>query len=168
MKLITTVDGTEKTLLLDNDAEPNSTLNFTLDSRAGQADVARSGNGCYSIILEGRSYEVKVDDDGSGCLRVAVNGSWHAVEVRDPQRWNPGKSSTGAAGRQTIKAPMSGRIVKLLVQAGDEVEAGQGLIVVEAMKMQNEMKSPKAGRVVSVEVEEGGSVTAGQTLIVVE
>jgi len=168
MKLITTVDGTEQTLVLDNYAALNAALNFTLAGEAEQADVALIGKGVYSIIVRGRGYEVSVEDDGGDCLRVSVNGSPHCVEVRDPRRWTPGGGSKGVAGPRTIKAQMPGKIVKLLVRAGDEVEAGQGLIIIEAMKMQNEMKSPKAGKVLAVKVEEACSVEAGQTLMVVE
>ena len=168
MRLNATVDGTEKTLVLDSHAAPNSLLNFSVDDEAAQADVAPLGTGVYSIVVQGRSYEVRVEDIGNGCLCVDINGSSHRVEVRDPRRWIPGGGSKGVAGTQTIKAQMPGKIVKLLVQAGDEVEAGQGLIVVEAMKMQNEMKSPKAGRVVSVEAEAARSVEAGEVLMVIE
>jgi biotin carboxyl carrier protein len=78
-----------------------------------------------------------------GCMWI-----WRApvgVEVRDPRAISSqGKSGLGE-GRQTVNAPMPGKVVRLLVSEGDEVEAGAGLVVVEAMKMQNELKAPKAG-----------------------
>jgi biotin carboxyl carrier protein len=86
----------------------------------------------------------------------------------DPRSWS-GRRHAGseAEGRQQIVAPMPGKIVRVLVIAGDRVEAGQGLLVVEAMKMQNEIRSPKSGTVESVQVEEGQAVNAGEVLCVV-
>ncbi len=79
------------------------------------------------------------------------------------------RRTVGAAeGRQAVAAPMPGRVIRVLVEAGQAVEAGQGLIVVEAMKMQNEMKSPKAGRVIEVKASDGATVAAGDVLIVIE
>jgi biotin carboxyl carrier protein len=79
-----------------------------------------------------------------------------------------GGAATQAAGTQQVLAPMPGKVVKVLVKAGDEVKARQGLIVVEAMKMENELRSPKDGRVSDVLVAEGASVEAGRLLVVVE
>ncbi len=168
MKLTTTVDGVEKTLEVSGGPSSSSVVSFVLDAEAGEADVVRTGPAGYSIIHAGLSYEVTVHDGGDGTLQVNVNGSTHRVEVRDPRRWIRDSSSAGTAGPRKIKAPMPGRIVKLLVKAGDQVKADQGVIVVEAMKMQNEMKAAKAGTVGGLEVAEGDSVTAGQTLLVIE
>jgi biotin carboxyl carrier protein len=74
----------------------------------------------------------------------------------------------GLEGRQTLSAPMPGKVVRILVNEGDPVERGQGLVVIEAMKMQNELKSPKAGRVVSISASEGAAVAAADVLAVVE
>ena len=71
-------------------------------------------------------------------------------------------------GREPITAPMPGRVIRVLVEPGQEVAAGEGLIVVEAMKMQNEMKAPRAGRVASVKAEAGATVSAGDILVVIE
>jgi biotin carboxyl carrier protein len=168
MKLTTTIDGVEKTLELTAAPATNRVVNFVLDAEAGEADVVRTGPAAYSIIQEGLSYEVTVHHGADGALQVSVNGSAHRVEVRDPRRWTPAGGSAGMAGPRKITAPMPGRIVKLLVQAGDQVEEGHGVIIVEAMKMQNEMKAAKAGTVGALEVAEGDSVAAGQTLLVIE
>ncbi|HUG80993.1 MAG TPA: biotin/lipoyl-containing protein [Bryobacterales bacterium] len=168
MKLTTTVDGVEQTLELSGARATPSTVSFVLDSEAGQADIVPTGAAAYSIVHDGLSYEVNVHDDGDGVFQVQVNGYAHEVEVRDARRWIRGGGAAAAAGPRKIKAPMPGRVVKLLVQAGDEVEAGQGVIVVEAMKMQNEMKAPKAGKVGMVEVAVGDPVAAGQTLLSIE
>jgi biotin carboxyl carrier protein len=89
----------------------------------------------------------------------------------DPRQWRSQKTARGggveAEGRQEIKAPMPGKIVRVLAKAGDAVEAGQGLLVVEAMKMQNEIKAPKTGKVEKVLVAEGQAVNAGETMAVI-
>ena len=79
-----------------------------------------------------------------------------------------GRLSPSCEGRQNLTAPMPGKVVRVLLHSGDEVSAGQGVVVVEAMKMQNEIKSPKTGRVIEVRVAEGATVTANQVLAVVE
>jgi biotin carboxyl carrier protein len=83
-------------------------------------------------------------------------------------RFGRGTGATQAAGTQQVLAPMPGKVVKILVKAGDEVKARQGLVVIEAMKMENELRSPKDGRVSDVLVAEGASVEAGRLLVVVE
>jgi biotin carboxyl carrier protein len=123
-----------------------------------------SGPGIYSILIDGRSYQATVLAPGT----IQVNDRIFSVEIFDPRELRA-RSSTGASeGRQNILAPMPGKVVRLLIAAGDTVEAGQGLIVVEAMKMQNEMKSPKAGVVVEVKTASGATVSAGEILIVIE
>src|SRR5262249_9746534 len=102
-------------------------------------------------------------------LRVQ-NGTHHFIaEVIDPRAWR-GRRQGGveAEGRQQITAPMPGKIVRVLVKAGDQVESGQGLLVVEAMKMQNEIRSPKSGTVERVLAVEGQAVNAGEPLIWVD
>jgi len=77
-------------------------------------------------------------------------------------------ASTQHAGAAEIVSPMPGKIVRVLVEVGTQVETGTGIVVVEAMKMQNEMKSPKAGVVVSINAETGATVNAGDVLAVIE
>jgi biotin carboxyl carrier protein len=83
-------------------------------------------------------------------------------------RFGRGGGGAVAAGTQQVLAPMPGKVVKVLVKPGDDVKARQGLVVVEAMKMENELRSPKDGRVAEVLVTEGASVEAGRLLVVVE
>jgi biotin carboxyl carrier protein len=90
------------------------------------------------------------------------------VEIFDPRELRAKSSAAASHGRQNIAAPMPGKVVRLLVAVGEAVEPGQGLIVVEAMKMQNEMKSPKTGVVVEVKTTDGATVAAGEILIVIE
>jgi biotin carboxyl carrier protein len=120
--------------------------------------------GAYSVLIDSRSYEVVISSGNE----ILVNGRVLSVEVFDPRGMRGRKNAGAAAGRQNITAPMPGKVVRLLVAPGDRVETGQGLIVVEAMKMQNEMKSPKDGRVAEVRIETGAAVSAGQVLVVIE
>ena len=117
-----------------------------------------------SVLLNGRSYRVS---RGAGD-EVWVNGRRLSMNVFDPRDLRPGKGTASNHGRQQIAASMPGKVIRVLVMAGDSVEEGQGLVVVEAMKMQNEMKSPKSGRVAEVRTRADATVGAGEVLVVVE
>ena len=127
------------------------------------ASVEAPEPGVYSVLLDGRSYEARVEEI-AGVLVVFVAGHRFEIEVRDPRRYRRRGAAGGGAGVQTINAPMPGKVVRVLVSVGDEVETGQGLLVVEAMKMQNEIKAPGAGKVLALAVKEGATVTAGDVL----
>jgi biotin carboxyl carrier protein len=129
--------------------------------------VLRVEPGVYSVLHAGRSYEARVTAVADG-FSVEVNGRRFHVEVRDPRNARRRSDASLRGGRQNILAPMPGKVVRLLVQAGDSVEAGQGLVVVEAMKMQNEMKCAHAGTVREVRAAAGDTVVAGQVLVVIE
>jgi biotin carboxyl carrier protein len=141
---------------------------FRLDEEPGrEANVENPERGAYSILMDGRSYDAYVEETPAG-LVVTIQGHRFDVEVRDPRRFVRKSGADAGEGVQSIAATMPGKIVRVLVAAGDSVEAGQGLVVVEAMKMQNEMRAPRAGRVVSVAAREGATVAAGETLITLE
>jgi biotin carboxyl carrier protein len=120
--------------------------------------------GSRAVVIDGRVYRVTRGARGE----VLVNGVAIPAEVFDPRDLRARPAEMASGGRSEISAPMPGKVVRVLVSQGDSVEAGQGLVVVEAMKMQNEMKSPKAGRVAEVRAQPGAAVLAGETLIVVE
>jgi len=124
--------------------------------------IVQLAPGAYSVLIEGRSYEVFAGTE------IRVNGRAFSVEVFDPRSMRARRIAGMGAGRQSIAALMPGKVVRLLVEAGDLVEAGQGLVVVEAMKMQNEMKSPKAGRVAEVKTKPDATVAPGEVLVVIE
>jgi biotin carboxyl carrier protein len=132
------------------------------------ADVAEIAPNIFSVLLSGCSHEIYVTPSTGGQLQLQTGGLEFLAEVIDPRSWR-GRRHGGAEveGRQQIAAPMPGKVVRLLVRAGDVVEAGQGLLVVEAMKMQNEIRSPKSGTVERVLVAEGQAVNAGEALCVV-
>ena len=132
------------------------------------ADVAEVASNVFSVLLSGYSHEVYVTPSSGGQLQLQSAGREFIAEVIDPRSWR-GRRHGGAEaeGRQQIAAPMPGKVVRLLVKVGETVEAGRGLLVVEAMKMQNEIRSPKSGRVERVLVAEGQAVNAGEVLCVV-
>jgi biotin carboxyl carrier protein len=120
--------------------------------------------GSYSVLIAGRSYSVIAVTPGE----IVVNARTFAVEVFDPREMRGRKSAGAGDGPLKIAAMMPGKVVRVLVSEGDAIEAGQGLVVVEAMKMQNEMKSPKAGRVVEIKTRADATVAAGEVLLVIE
>jgi biotin carboxyl carrier protein len=140
---------------------------FLIDGEEVAADAVEVAAGTYSILLGGQAFEVRVQPEGDA-LRVYAGGQEFSVQVLDPRAWRGRRGSALALeGRQQIAAPMPGKIVHVLVAQGAQVEAGQGLLVVEAMKMQNEIRSPKAGVLEKLLVAEGQAVNAGEILAVV-
>jgi biotin carboxyl carrier protein len=125
-------------------------------------DIVEVEPGVYSVILDGASYEVRVGDS-----EIVIDGHRYPFELDDPRQWKRPGSGAGVQGRAAIVAPMPGKIVRVLVAEGDSVEQGQGILVVEAMKMQNELKAPRAGRVTSIAVKAGDGVIAGAVLATV-
>ena len=137
-----------------------------IPAEAGPA-VVRVEPGVYSVVHAGRSFEARVTAVADG-FSVEVNGRRFHVDVRDLRNTRRRSNANLRGGRQNILAPMPGKVVRLLVQPGDAVEAGQGLVVVEAMKMQNEMKCAHPGTVREVRAAAGDTVAAGQVLVVIE
>ena len=141
---------------------------FRLDGAPeASAQVEQCEPGVYSILWDGRSYEARVEQVLDRLI-VALDGHRFEIGVRDPRRWSRGGAGRGHEGRVNLLAPMPGKVVRVLAAPGDPVERGQGILVVEAMKMQNEMKAPKSGIVVSILVKEGDTVAAGQVLVAIE
>jgi len=141
---------------------------FAFDSSQPEADV-------LSLIVDGRSYEIRRDgqsQNGNGQnndVQILIAGRSYAAEVSDPRSLRGRKAKAGSAeGPKKIKAPMPGKVVRILAAEGTLVEAGQGVIVIEAMKMQNELKAPKAGVVRKIMAAEGATVNAGDALAVIE
>ncbi len=150
-------------------------LFVTVDGRRQAADVTVI-NGVYSLILgDGgvrRSFDVAVAEDppGSGHLTLHVNGRVLTAAVgRARGSWaRHRQEGPGGNGPQRVIAPMPGKVVRVLVKPGDPVAARQGVVVVEAMKMENELRAPRAGTVGAVHAAEGASVEAGTVLVVIE
>jgi biotin carboxyl carrier protein len=139
-----------------------------LDGQQVHADAVEINPHTLSLLLDGQSYEVHIAESTDGVLKLQTGSKEFIAEIVDPRAWR-GRwhGALEAAGRQQVLAPMPGKVVRILVQAGDKVEAGQGLLVVEAMKMQNEICSPKGGTVERLHVKEGQPVNAGEVLCIV-
>ena len=128
-----------------------------------ERDIVEVEPGVYSVIAGLSSWEVRVAGN-----EVTIDGHRFLVEIDDPRQWKRSRHAADAHGRASIAAAMPGKIVRILVGVGDEVVAGQGILVVEAMKMQNELKAPRDGRVTAIEVKESDSVNAGAILATIE
>ncbi|HEV7553760.1 MAG TPA: biotin/lipoyl-containing protein [Candidatus Angelobacter sp.] len=140
----------------------------TLDGRELPVDVVYRQNGVLSLLLDGRSYEVKQETVGAE-TRVVVGHERFSASVRDPRSFRSRRrAGVAEEGVMKVKAPMPGKVVRVLVGVGTQVELGQSVIVIEAMKMQNELKAPKKGVVKKISVAEGAAVDAGQALAEVE
>jgi biotin carboxyl carrier protein len=141
-------------------------MEIAIDDRKLAADATKLSPGTFSILLGGRSFVVTVETDGDALLVRTAEREFH-VEIFDPRSWQRGRAGRiELEGRQQIMAPMPGKIVRVLAAAGQKVESGQGLLVIEAMKMQNEIRSPKSGTVERL-AREGQTVNAGEVLAVV-
>jgi biotin carboxyl carrier protein len=136
-----------------------------VDGQLVVADVVKITPNIISVLLHGQSYEIRVTPSLDGKLKLQTGTQEFTAEVVDQRAWSGRRHGhLEAEGRQQVVAPMPGKVVRLLIKAGDRVEAGQGLLVVEAMKMQNEIRSPKSGTVERVLTSEGQPVNAGQIL----
>jgi biotin carboxyl carrier protein len=147
----------------------NSGWSVSLDGQPLDADIVEIAPHTLSILLHGRSHEIRLFPAPDGTLQIHDGLQHFAAEVIDPRSWR-GRRHAGpeVEGRQQVTAPMPGKIVRVLVKAGERVESGQGLIVVEAMKMQNEIRSPKSGTIERVFAVEGQTVSAGEPLVWVD
>jgi biotin carboxyl carrier protein len=164
MKYETEVDGQPLSLELD---EKDGRLSARVGDRVYDLEIARPEDGVYLLLAGEQVYEIRVSSIEKDALQVAVRGHSFSVRLIDRKHLRTGGELL-QDGRKQLVAPMPGKVVRLLKAEGDDVEPGQGIIVVEAMKMQNEIKSPKSGRVVAIRVSEGEAVTANQVLAVVE
>jgi biotin carboxyl carrier protein len=147
----------------------------SVDGTPRRVDAVRVGASTWSMLVhdaQGRPSSVEavvLPQNGDGSLQVYVGGRCVEVELRGGLgRSSREHAGASGAGPQRVTAPMPGKVVRVLVKAGDEVQPRQGLVVVEAMKMENELRAARAGRVRDVFVTEGQSVEAGTALMVVE
>lgn len=140
---------------------------FSLNGQGVAADIVEIGPDTFSVLLDGEVFRVRVSPLNAG-IRIEVGELEFLAELQDSRRWRrAGTGSASAEGRQNITAPMPGKVVRLLVKIGEKVRAGQGLLIVEAMKMQNEIKSPKDGTIEKISAAEGNPVNAGEILAVI-
>ena len=161
--------GRTRTIAVERAGADARRLRVTVDGVHVDVDVERTDLGVSLVFAsDGRGVDAALTPGASGEWLVQLPHV-HVTAVVDRRRTGRGgPSAVDRPGEQRVLAPMPGRIVRVLVAPGDEVVARQGLIVIEAMKMENELASPKAGRVKEVSVTEGTSVEAGRLLVIVE
>ena len=137
-----------------------------LDSKPMKATVAESSSSHLSLIVDNHSYDVIIESDST----ISVNGERFCVSVEDEQlqALTKLKSEVAHVSEVKVTAPMPGLVIEVEVKPGDMVKAGSGLLIVEAMKMQNEMKAPRDGVVKNVLVKQGMTVNGGDILVIIE
>jgi biotin carboxyl carrier protein len=139
-----------------------------LDGHPIELDAVLARRDVLSLIIEGKAYEIKRERTATDS-HLWVGPVRYAVELSDPRSLQARKAAAGVEhGAVKLLAPMPGKVVRVLAAEKTEVEAGQGVLVVEAMKMQNELKSPKKGVVQRIMAAEGAAVNAGDVLAIVE
>ena len=168
----------KRTLILGKDQQDVELLHqdgvttLVWEGQSHIIDIRELESGCYSILLDGRSVEVRLDQakspdpEAHAYNAMLYDGAYHFALV-DPRRALLSGDGGAGSGGGVLLSPMPGKIVKLLVKAGDQVQEGQTLLVMEAMKMQNELKTSTSGTVMTVHVQEGATVETGATLVTV-
>jgi biotin carboxyl carrier protein len=166
MKYLADIDGQEYAIEFSRSGD---IVNAVIDGRSYEVETSNPGSGVHLIKDSGKIFEVFVSKDVSGKFHTNLSGSDLEIAVIDPKRLKiKGSAATDLDGIAEIKTAMPGKIVRVLVSVGDNVEKNDGVIVVEAMKMQNELKSPKSGVVRNIYFAEGSTVAAGDILISIE
>ncbi|MGH7766556.1 MAG: biotin/lipoyl-containing protein [Candidatus Binatia bacterium] len=159
----------EKTYTVEIEEIGKSLYRVAVDGSEFVVDGKKIGLSNYSLIVDNRSFEVDVDimEDE---YRVLVDGRSYHINLLDERRMRVGGLQAGIQlqGRQNVSVPMPGKVIAVLVSEGDKVERGQGLVIVEAMKMENEVRCPIDGEVKEVRVKTGDALEAGAVLAVVE
>jgi biotin carboxyl carrier protein len=159
----------EQSYRVEIDEIGKSLYRVAIDGNEFLVDGKKTGRTNYSLIVDNRSFEIEVDNAGDE-YRVLVDGRNYHVQLVDERRvrMGGGQSDIQLQGRQKVSVPMPGKVIEVLVSEGDSVERGQGLVIVEAMKMENEVRSPIAGEVKDIKVKPGDAVEGGTVLVIVE
>lgn len=168
MKLVAEIAGATHNLVIEHD---ESRVVAEIDGRSYELEAHSPHAGVYLLLLNGRVFQCRVDRplEKRESLEVTIGSGSYSINLIDPKRLrSTAQAGALADGTAQIVAPMPGKVVRVLVEEGAEVSPGDGLVIVEAMKMQNELKSPKAGKVSSIKTSAGSTVNAGDVLAVVE
>jgi len=161
-----TCDGSDHVVDV-SEIEPN-VYRVLVDGKERIVDAHETERTVFSLLVSGESIEANVIERQGG-FQMTIEGDYYDLDVVDERRRVLSRAGAiGGTGSADIKAQMPGKVVKVLVEPGQAVEAGQGVIVLEAMKMENEIKTPTAGTVKEVAVEAGQAVESGQRLVLVE
>jgi len=167
MSYVATIDEREVTISIEELGGSN--YKVAIDGVEHVVDAQRITGNLWSVLYGNESFEVDVTPLPAEEYEVLINGDCHKFTLMNEQRRAMIRAGgKGSAGKAMLTSPMPGKVVKLLVRPGDAVQAGDGVIVVEAMKMENELKAPAAGTVKEVRVEEGKPVSGGDVLVVIE
>jgi biotin carboxyl carrier protein len=177
MRFIADIEDATHTVEVDDHGSDDGKYTMVVDGKSYVVDAALMRSQIVSMLIDNHSYDVDVDGTGQandtldGRMQVRVRGRVVRLDILDERRRKMREAASahlGGAGTAKIESPMPGKIVRILVKEGETVTRGQGIIVVEAMKMENELKSPKDGTIGSLQVKEGQAVTGGAFLCVVE
>ncbi|MFY9222483.1 MAG: biotin/lipoyl-containing protein [Blastocatellia bacterium] len=160
------IEIANKTVVVDWHEKDQKIL-ANIDGTDYEVEVSKPNNNTYTLLVDNQVYELRVNASNNHHMEVAIGDQVISSKVVDRKKRNQ-KSDTALAGIQAITAPMPGRVVQVLKNVGDEVKSGEGVIVVEAMKMQNELSTPKAGIVKAIKVKVGQTVVASEVLAVIE
>ena len=167
MRYVATLEGAEHEIDLEEIGADTYVLQ--IGENRYQADVRKVGPASFSIMINNRSFDFDVVRDGEETVVASRSGTTRLTVVDAARRAaRSADKRREVTGRANIKSAMPGRVINVLVAKGDEVKRDQGIIVVEAMKMENEVKSPKAGRVIEVKVVAGQTVEKGELMMVIE
>ncbi|MCP3105120.1 biotin/lipoyl-binding protein [Myxococcus sp. K15C18031901] len=169
MRYFTKQQGQKEAAPVDVESLGGDRYKLTVDGVTYQVDALALEHGTLSMLVDGQSYNVEFEENGDE-VGVLLRGQVSRFDVADERRLRlrAGTAGFSVEGKQLVTAPMPGKVVKVLVKVGDEVKEGQGLVVVEAMKMENELKSPKAGKITELFAKEGTAVENNAKLVVVE
>ncbi len=166
MKLIAERDGNSHEVEIVRNGR---SVTAKVDGREYTLDAAELEDGVFLLKHDAAVYEAMVGKAPDSGFYVQLRGSSHEVNIIDPKRLRGSAGAEGdGSGMAEIKTAMPGKVVRLLKAEGDAVEKGEGVVVVEAMKMQNEMKAPKDGSISRILFTEGDTVAAGDVLVVIE
>ena len=168
-RYVTRVRGARESVPVDIEDLSDGRYALRIGGRTHTVDARVLEHGAVSLLVDGRSYDVELDESGDE-VQVLVDFELLTVDVADERAVSlrAGAAGFSVTGKVLVTAPMPGKVVRVLVAPGAQVTEGQGLVVVEAMKMENELKSPKAGTVVEVFAKEGSAVEANAKLLTVE
>jgi len=162
-----TIDGQEHKLAIEELANAGA-FEINLGGKKINADLRQAGPTSFSIIVGARSFDLDVIRQGDEFVVSSRSGVTRLTLEDARRRLMHSRGAREMSGNAQMRAMMPGRVLSVSVQVGDQVEAQQGVLVIEAMKMENELKSPKAGKVVEVKVVAGQAVEKGELLIVIE
>jgi biotin carboxyl carrier protein len=168
-RYLTRVRGARESVPVDIEDLGDGRYVLRVLSRTHTVDARILEHGAVSLLVDGKSYDVELDESGDE-VQVLVGFELLTVDVADERavRLRAGAAGFSVSGKVLVTAPMPGKVVRVLVTPGAQVTEGQGVVVVEAMKMENELKSPKAGTVIEVFAKEGSAVEANAKLLTVE